>query len=163
MDDLSATSDPGGHAQRASEIARLERLARWLDDVFRVPGTQMRFGIEALFGLIPVVGDGLFLLPAVYIVCAAGRLGVPWHIRAVMLANVVIDAAIGAIPVIGDLIDFGLKANRRNITLIKAHAPLGTGSGPPDRPVGDPASDSGPAANGVASGRRSRRIRGGSG
>lgn len=108
-------------ADRRREIDRLETLAYWLDSRFRVPGTDIRFGLDALAGLIPGIGDGTTALFSIYIVIQARRLGVPSSLRARMAANIAIDLLIGAIPLVGDIFDVGFKANLRNAALLREH------------------------------------------
>lgn len=103
-----------------ADLARLRRLADWLDSRFVVPGTNWRFGLDGLFGLIPAGGDTILALVSLYIVAEGWRLGVRKRTVARMLANVAVDAGIGAIPVAGDVFDFVWKANRRNLALIEA-------------------------------------------
>lgn len=103
------------------EIARLSKLADLLDSRFRIPGTGIRFGVDSLLGLFPLLGDGASALPAIYLVHRARRLGVPKTLLKVMLANIAVDLVIGSIPVLGDFFDIAFKANRRNITLLKRH------------------------------------------
>jgi hypothetical protein len=106
---------------REEEIRRLENLADWMDSRFRLPGTNIRFGLDSLLGLIPGLGDGVLALPSAYVVLAAHRLGVSPLVLARMAGNVGIDMVIGAIPVLGDLFDVGFKANRRNVALLRRH------------------------------------------
>jgi len=103
------------------EIARLSKLADLLDSRFRIPGTGIRFGVDSLLGLFPILGDGASALPAMYLIHRARRLGVPQALLNVMMANLAVDLAVGAIPVLGDFFDIAFKANRRNIALLKRH------------------------------------------
>lgn len=103
------------------EIRRLEALADLLDAHFGIPGTPIRFGLDSLFGLIPGAGDAVAAVPGAYIIHRAERLGVPGHVVARMVLNLLADTFIGAIPVLGDLFDVGFKANRRNVALLKRH------------------------------------------
>lgn len=114
-------SDPGTADREAMQrqIAGLETLARVLDDVFRVPGTRIRFGLDGVIGLIPGVGDAVTGALAAYLAFRAWGLGLPPGVILRMGANVGLDFAVGSIPVAGDLFDFGFKANRRNINLLK--------------------------------------------
>ena len=106
-------------ADTQRQIARLETLARVLDDVFRVPGTGIRFGLDGVVGLIPGVGDAVTGALAAYLAVRARDLGLPASVILRMAANVGIDLAVGSIPVAGDLFDVGFKANRRNVELMK--------------------------------------------
>ncbi len=103
------------------DLRRLETLADWMDSKFRIPGTDVRFGLDSLLGIIPGIGDGVLALPAVYLVLAAHRMGVSRLVLTRMAANVGIDMLVGAIPVLGDLFDVGFKANRRNVALLRDH------------------------------------------
>ena len=104
-----------------AEMARVERLARLMDTSVRVPVLGFRMGLDGLIGLIPGVGDAASLLPAAYIIYAAYRLGVPNNILARMLVNSGADAALGTVPLIGDIFDIAFKANRRNVELLRRH------------------------------------------
>jgi Domain of unknown function (DUF4112) len=106
---------------RAERIARIDALATLLDTAFIVPGTNIRFGLDALIGLVPGVGDAITTLMSLYIVREARALGVPRVLIARMLANVAIDGVIGAIPLVGDVFDVAWRANRRNFVLLQKH------------------------------------------
>jgi hypothetical protein len=117
-------------------LQRVARLAYWLDDRFRIPGTRRRVGLDGLLGLVPGIGDTATTLIAAYIVLEAARLGVPGRILGRMLANVGLDYLIGLVPLLGDLADLAWKANRRNARLLRDHlvsaraakpAPVGPG------------------------------------
>lgn len=101
------------------EIARLDRIARLLDARFSVLG--IRFGWDAIAGVVPVVGDLAAALPSVLIIHHAWRMGVPRPTLARMAANSGLDFAFGSVPVIGGLFDVWFKANLRNVALIRAH------------------------------------------
>lgn len=109
------------HDEKAVRVDRLARLARLMDSQFRVPGTQWRFGLDPLVGLIPVVGDVTSAGFSLWIVFEAHRLGMPARTTARMLGNVALDLATGAIPILGDVFDAGFKANSRNIRLLERH------------------------------------------
>jgi len=100
-------------------LRRVRFLARLLDTCFRVPGTRWRFGWDGIIGLIPVAGDLLTTLVALYIVWQAKRLGVPVTVLVQMLLNIAADLAGGTIPLAGDLVDMAWKANLRNVTLLE--------------------------------------------
>ena len=104
-----------------ADIAHLDRLAHRMDSLFRVPGTQIRVGLDSILGLVPGVGDALALAPAGYILWKAHQHGAPRRTLARMAANTGIDTLIGSIPLIGDLFYVGFKANRRNVALLKEH------------------------------------------
>ncbi|HBR37072.1 MAG TPA: DUF4112 domain-containing protein, partial [Sulfitobacter pontiacus] len=97
------------------DLDRLRGLARTMDSALRVPVLGIRLGWDSILGLIPGVGDVLALAPAGYILKEAHRMGASRSVLARMGANVGIDLAIGAIPLIGDIFDVGWKANIRNV------------------------------------------------
>jgi len=100
----------------------LERLSYVLDGLFRIPGTHWRFGLDALIGLIPGVGDAATSLASFYILAAGVRYRVPKVTLLRMGINIAIDYLIGVIPVIGDMFDFAWKSNDMNIELIRKRA-----------------------------------------
>ena len=106
---------------RAERIARLDALASLLDTAFLVPGTNIRFGVDALIGLVPGIGDVVTTLMSLYIVQEARALGAPRHLIARMLVNVALDGVVGAVPLLGDAFDVMWRANRRNMTLLQRH------------------------------------------
>jgi hypothetical protein len=106
---------------RAERIARLDALASLLDTAFLVPGTNIRFGVDALIGLIPGIGDAITTAMSLYIVHEARQLGAPRHLIARMLANVALDGVVGAVPFLGDAFDVMWRANRRNMALLRRH------------------------------------------
>ena len=108
-------------AQVRAALRRVEQLAYWLDDRYRLPGTRFRVGLDGIVGLIPGIGDAVTSTLTAYIVYEAWRLGVPTSMLARMLANLGIDTVVGTVPVVGDLLDIGFKANRRNLRLLHRH------------------------------------------
>jgi hypothetical protein len=102
-------------------VQRLERLAKLLDSEFRVPGTGFRFGVDGLIGFVPGIGDAAGLAISSYIVLEAWRLGAPNSILLRMIANLVVDGAVGSVPIAGDLFDMAWKANKRNMNLLLGH------------------------------------------
>ena len=100
----------------------------YLDGLFRSPGTGWRFGLDALIGLIPNVGDTITSLASFYILIAGVRYGVPKITLLRMAFNIGLDYAIGSIPFIGDAFDFFWKANKQNMDLIRERA-TGKGKG----------------------------------
>jgi hypothetical protein len=106
---------------RAQRIARIDALANLLDTALVVPGTNIRFGFDALIGLIPAIGDVITTAMSLYIVREARALGAPRHLVARMLANVALDGVVGVVPVVGDVFDVAFRANRRNIALLRRH------------------------------------------
>ena len=106
--------------QTRRDLERLRAIARLFDNAFVVPGTRLRFGVDALFGLIPGLGDIAGGLVAVYALHVARGLRAPAAIQLYMLGNIALDALVGTVPVIGDLFDFAFKAQTRNLALLDA-------------------------------------------
>ena len=104
----------------------LESLAKYLDDWVKIPVVGWRFGIDAIIGLIPNVGDTVTSVASFYILVAGVRYGVPKITLLRMAFNIGLDYVVGAIPFIGDAFDFFWKSNRRNMQLIRER---GTGKG----------------------------------
>src|SRR5690606_2958988 len=100
----------------------LDNLARYLDGLFRIPGTSWRFGLDGLIGLVPNVGDTITSFASFYILLAGVRYGVPKITLLRMALNIAIDYIVGAIPFLGDLFDFFWKSNKRNMDLIRTRA-----------------------------------------
>jgi hypothetical protein len=99
----------------------LDLLAHLLDDAFRIPGTQIRFGLDGIIGLVPAIGDVLAGLLSCILIFAAWVRGVPYITLIRMVVNLGIDVIIGAIPFLGDAFDIAWKANRRNYALLVRH------------------------------------------
>ena len=106
----------------------LETLATYLDGLFRVPGTGWKFGLDALIGLVPNVGDLATSLLSFYILIAGARYGVPKITLLRMAFNIGLDYVVGAIPFVGDAFDFVWKANKQNMDLIRERG-AGKGKG----------------------------------
>jgi len=106
---------------RRAAIDRLDMLATLFDTAIVVPGTNLRFGVEALLRLVPGIGDVAASALSVYLLYEASRLGVPRLLFARMVANVVIEGAVGVVPLAGDAFDVFFRANRRNVALLRRH------------------------------------------
>ncbi len=104
----------------------LESLSKYLDDWVKIPIVGWRFGLDALIGLVPNVGDTLTSFASFYILIAGVRYGVPKITLLRMAFNIGLDYVVGAIPFIGDAFDFFWKANKQNMDLIRER---GTGKG----------------------------------
>jgi hypothetical protein len=102
-------------------LSRCRVVAGALDSAVRVPGTERRVGIDPLVGLVPGYGDALAAALSMYVVAEAALAGVPAGTLLRMCANVALDAAIGSVPVLGDLFDAAWKANERNVALFEEH------------------------------------------
>jgi hypothetical protein len=100
----------------------LETLSRWLDSLFRIPGTEWRIGLDAIIGLVPGIGDTLTTMMSFYILTAGVRYGVPRVTMLRMASNIAIDYVIGVIPLAGDVFDVAWKANLKNMELLRRHA-----------------------------------------
>jgi hypothetical protein len=105
----------------AADLARLRKLAVKMDSAYRVPGTQVRLGWDAILGFVPVVGDALTLMPSAFIIREAHRLGAPKTLLARMGANTALDFVLGAIPLVGDIFDIGWQSKTRNVGLLHEH------------------------------------------
>ena len=106
---------------KRAALDRIDMLARVFDTAFAIPGTNFRFGIEAVVGLVPGIGDAAASALSCYLLYEAHRLEVPRHVFARMVANVAIEGVVGAVPFIGDMFDVGFRANRRNVKILREH------------------------------------------
>lgn len=104
-----------------------ERLVALLDDRFRIPGTDVRFGLDPIIGILfPGVGDAVTGAGAIGLLALALRRGVPRVVLMRMVINILVDAIAGSLPLVGDIFDVGFKANRRNLELVRAHQKPGS-------------------------------------
>lgn len=110
---------PLHRSYRGADDAGVRLLARWMDSVFTVPGTNIRFGLDSLIGLIPGAGDTVTSLVSLYILSAAHRNGASKATLLRMGFNVAVDLVVGAIPLLGDLFDVYFKSNQRNVALLE--------------------------------------------
>ena len=102
-------------------LREIEFLAKLMDSRFRVPGTDIRFGLDAIIGLIPVAGDISTLAVSGYMLLILARNGASGFLLARMVLNVLIDTVVGMIPFLGDVFDVAFKANMRNLRLMQEH------------------------------------------
>lgn len=114
------------HPHHQSILERVKLLGQILDNAIEIPGTGYRIGLDPFLGLLPVGGDTIGAMLSAYIVLEAARLGVPKASLGRMVLNLLLDAAIGIVPVLGDLLDVTWKANAQNLKLLEAHATQGT-------------------------------------
>ncbi len=126
---ISESTDGGSSKQERKQIEieeGLETLSKYLDGLFRIPGVGWKFGLDALIGLVPNVGDISTSLVSFYILIAGVRYGVPKITLLRMAFNIGLDYVVGVIPFIGDAFDFFWKSNKQNMDLIRER---GTGLG----------------------------------
>jgi heme/copper-type cytochrome/quinol oxidase subunit 2 len=102
-------------------LKQIGHLAKLMDAQFRIPGTDIRFGLDSIIGLIPGIGDLSTFAVSGYMLTIMARNGASGYVLARMILNILIDAIIGAIPIIGDLFDVAFKANMRNMRLMQQH------------------------------------------
>jgi hypothetical protein len=102
-------------------LKQLGHLAKLMDAQFRIPGTDIRFGLDGIIGLIPGAGDLSTFAVSGYMVWVMANNGASGFVLARMTLNILIDALIGSIPVIGDVFDIAFKANMRNMRLMQEH------------------------------------------
>jgi hypothetical protein len=115
----NANVNPFGNLSREQRLARLDAIAKLLDIAFILPGTNIRYGIDGIIGLIPVVGDIIATALSLWLVREARALGAPWHVTARMLGNVAIQGVVGTVPVAGDAFDVLFRANIRNVRILR--------------------------------------------
>jgi hypothetical protein len=102
-------------------LQRIELMEHVLERSFVIPGIGYRVGFDAIAGLVPVIGDVVAAAMGAYIVWEANNLGLPkWKIWR-MAANVAVDTALGAIPVVGDAFDLFFRSNTRNLRIVRRH------------------------------------------
>ena len=114
------TSGPRVWSRRAS-LQRLDKLSTLLDIAFLVPGTNFRFGAEAILRLVPGIGDIAASALSCWVLYEAHRLGVPRLLMVRMIGNVLVEGMAGTVPIAGDLFDIGWRANRRNVRLLREY------------------------------------------
>lgn len=125
---MTPPSRPRGELTRVPEWA--QQLTRLLDGAIRIPGTDVRIGLDPILGaLLPELGDALTGVLALTLLAAAYRERVPRWVLGRMLLNIGLDALLGAVPLVGDVFDFAFKANEKNLALIERHR------GDPSRPA----------------------------
>ena len=114
-----SSANPFANLTREQRLARLDALAKLLDIAFIVPGTNIRYGIDGIINLIPVVGDIITTAISLWLVREARALGAPWHITTRMLGNVALEGVVGLVPVAGDAFDVLFRANIRNVRMLR--------------------------------------------
>ena len=111
--------NPFGNLTREQRIARLEAIAKLRDVAFILPGTNIRYGVDGIVRLIPVVGDLIASAFSLWLVREARALGAPRYLVARMLGNVALDGVVGIVPLVGDAFDVMFRANMRNIRILR--------------------------------------------
>ena len=114
--DILRNAAPG----RDDAVRRMDLVAKLLDTAFVLPGTNQRFGVDAVIGLVPGIGDVITTLLSSYVIWEARNLGVSKLAMGRMLANLGIHAVVGAIPVVGDIFDAFFRVNQRNMRIVRA-------------------------------------------
>jgi hypothetical protein len=114
-----SSANPFGNLTREQRLARFEMLAKLLDVAFILPGTKIRYGVDGIIRLLPVVGDLLATAFSLWLVREARALGAPWHVTARMLGNVAVDGVVGLVPLAGDAFDVLFRANMRNVRILR--------------------------------------------
>jgi hypothetical protein len=118
--------EPQANIQRAPREPidqHLDRIALLMDKAIRIPGTDVRFGLDPIIGFFfPVAGDAFGALVSAYIVFVSVRYGLPKIVIARMVFNIAADFVIGSIPFLGDAVDFVWKVNTRNLKLLNKYA-----------------------------------------
>jgi hypothetical protein len=109
---------PGGPEE---SVARLEAVGRLMDGAFVLPGTNIRLGLDAIIGLVPVAGDVISGIVSSYLIWEARQLGAPRWLIARMMANTFLDTTLGVIPLVGDAFDLMFRANMKNMALLRRH------------------------------------------
>jgi hypothetical protein len=104
-----------------ASLRHINTLAKLMDAQFTIPGTNFRFGLDALLGLVPGVGDLSTFAVSGYMVMIMAKNGASGFVLARMIFNILIDAIIGAVPIIGDLFDVAFKANMKNMKLMQQY------------------------------------------
>ena len=112
---------PGLGTGPADILQRIEWMERLLEGAFVIPGTNRRVGLDAIIGLLPVAGDAITAAMGAWIVFEARLLGVPKWQLVRMSANVAFDFALGAVPLLGDTLDFLFRSNSINLKIIRRH------------------------------------------
>ena len=117
----NVTDQTGLGRPQQQGLKHLGHLAKLMDAQFRIPGTDIRFGLDGIIGLIPGVGDLSTFAVSGYMVWIMANNGASGYVLARMTVNILIDALIGAIPLIGDIFDITFKANMRNLRLMQQY------------------------------------------
>jgi hypothetical protein len=119
FDFAHSSANPFANLTREQRLARLDAVATLLDVAFILPGTRIRYGVDGIIRLIPIVGDLFATAFSLWLVREARALGAPWHVTTRMLGNVALDGVVGLVPLAGDAFDVLFRANMRNVRLLR--------------------------------------------
>ena len=103
------------------KLVRLRQLSKNLDESFTIPGTKIKFGMDAILGLVPGGGDIVSGIFSLYMIRSAIKMKLPKRAIFSMLVNIILDTALGIIPVAGDIFDIFWKSNKRNLRIIEKY------------------------------------------
>ncbi|MES2331793.1 MAG: DUF4112 domain-containing protein [Bacteroidota bacterium] len=109
------------NSDQQRSLKQLAFLTKLMDSQFRIPGTDIRFGLDPLIGLIPGAGDFAGFVVSALMLSMLAKNGASGFVLARMVFNILLDALLGTIPVLGDIFDFTFKANQRNLRLLQEH------------------------------------------
>lgn len=112
---------PASQEEKRAALARLNRFSQIADNAIGIPFTRFRIGLEAIIGLVPVLGDLAGLIISSYVLLEAQRAGASTQVKQRMVRNMLIDFFGGLVPIVGDVFDFAWKANVRNTQLLRKH------------------------------------------
>ncbi|MCH6257592.1 DUF4112 domain-containing protein [Puniceicoccaceae bacterium K14] len=102
-------------------LAKIDKISNLMDVAFVIPGTKIRFGWDSIMGLIPAIGDFVCLFPLIHHLAFAYKFKLGKKVYLLLIANQLIDFLVGSIPLVGDVLDVVLKANKRNAALLRKH------------------------------------------
>ncbi|MDB5262440.1 MAG: hypothetical protein JWQ14_1721 [Adhaeribacter sp.] len=128
-DNLNNNIYPGHNAAQDERLRWIEMVSRFMDNQFRLPGTNFRFGLDPILSFIPFGGSAASFAVSAGLLVTMVKYGVSRKVMIMMLGNLALDAVLGSIPVIGNLFDFVFKANQRNVSLLRKHYVEGKHSG----------------------------------
>ncbi len=118
---MSKPAPTASNRPTETQLAQLRQLSNLWDQAIGIPGTKWRIGLESIIGLLPIGGDWIGLVMSSYILFHAVKFNLPRSVMVRMVLNVLIDAIVGAVPILGDLFDTTWKANTKNVNLLEAH------------------------------------------
>lgn len=107
--------------ERLATLNRIRKFTYLMDSAFRIPVIGFRFGLDPMIGLIPGAGDVVSTAFSAYLIYLAARFQLPPQIFRQMIFNVALEAAVGTVPLVGDIFDAFYKSNIRNLALLEKH------------------------------------------